>query len=134
MILALDTGSDTPLYQQLRDQVVLGIASGKLQPGESLPTVRQLALELGVNTMTVNKGYAILKEQGYLQMDRRRGAQVAPRPGGPLDKGLRQRLALLIAEAGLSGMCEAAFLQECRELYANMPGLQGPAQTQEAQA
>ena len=61
MILSLDYGADIPIYQQIRNQIVLGIASGDLAPGAKLPTIRALATELGINMMTVSKAYQMLK-------------------------------------------------------------------------
>lgn len=61
MIIELDMSSSTPIYVQLRNQIVKGIGKGELKTGEKLPTVRQLASDAGVNTMTVNKAYQILK-------------------------------------------------------------------------
>ena len=52
MIIELDMNSSIPIYVQLRNQIVMGIGHGELKPGESLPTVRQLAEDAGVNTMT----------------------------------------------------------------------------------
>ncbi len=60
MILHIDMSGDTPIYQQIRDQIGYGVASGKLEIGERLPTVRQLAADIGVNPMTVNKAYNLL--------------------------------------------------------------------------
>ena len=77
MILNVDFSSDTPLYQQLRDQIVVGIAEGRLSPGEQLPTIRALAEESGINMMTVSKAYQLLKQEGYITTDRRSGARVA---------------------------------------------------------
>lgn len=77
MIIELDMNSSIPIYVQLRNQIVMGIGHGELKPGESLPTVRQLAEDAGVNTMTVNKTYQILKTEGYINIDRRHGAVVA---------------------------------------------------------
>ena len=57
MIIELDMSSSTPIYVQLRNQIVKGIGKGELKTGEKLPTVRQLASDAGVNTMTVNKAY-----------------------------------------------------------------------------
>ncbi len=57
MVLVIDDSSDIPIYQQLRNQIVMGISDGRLKPGEQLPTVRALAEEIGVNAMTVNKAY-----------------------------------------------------------------------------
>ena len=69
MIIELDMNSSTPIYVQLRNQIVMGIGRGELKLGESLPTVRQLAQDIGVNTMTVNKAYQILKTEGYIKID-----------------------------------------------------------------
>ena len=66
MVLVIDDSSDIPIYQQLRNQIVMGISDGRLKPGEQLPTVRALAEEIGVNAMTVNKAYRLLKQEGTL--------------------------------------------------------------------
>ena len=76
MLLEINTRSEIPIYQQLSEQIIMGIATGELALGESLPTVRQLADELGVNTMTISKSYNQLKEAGYLITDRRKGTIV----------------------------------------------------------
>ena len=76
MIIELDMSSSTPIYVQLRNQIVKGIGKGELKTGEKLPTVRQLASDAGVNTMTVNKSYQILKKEGFIRTDRRLGAFV----------------------------------------------------------
>ena len=76
MIIKIDEYSDVPIYQQIRNQIVMGISSGELKPGEQLPTVRALALEMGINTMTVSKTYQILKSEGYILTDRKNGARV----------------------------------------------------------
>lgn len=59
MIIKINTLSQIPLYLylQLRNQIVKGIGKGELTEGESLPTVRQMAADLGINTMTVSKAY-----------------------------------------------------------------------------
>ena len=77
MIIKIDFNSDEAIYMQLRNQIVLGIATSKLQEGDSLPSVRQLAEEVGINMHTVNKAYTVLKEEGLIRMDRRRGAVIA---------------------------------------------------------
>ena len=78
MIIELNYTSDTPIYLQLRNEIVKGIASGQFKYGEALPTVRTLAKELQVNNMTVNKAYSLLKQEGYICIDRRHGAKVQP--------------------------------------------------------
>ena len=78
MLIQLDMASDIPIYVQLRNQIVMGIGRGELKMGEKLPTVRQLAQDAGVNTMTVNKAYQVLKAEGFIEIDRRHGATVRP--------------------------------------------------------
>ena len=77
MIIKIDFNSTEAIYMQLRNQVIFGIATAKLQDGDSLPSVRQLADEIGINMHTVNKAYALLREEGIIQLDRRRGAVIA---------------------------------------------------------
>ena len=71
MIITLDMAASVPIYIQLRNQIVTGIAKGDLKAGEKLPSVRQMAQDAGVNMMTVNKTYQILKSEGYIDIDRR---------------------------------------------------------------
>ena len=70
MIIKINQRSEIPLYLQLRNQIVTGIGKGALKPGESLPTVRQLTTDLGINSMTVSKAYQLLKAEGFLETDR----------------------------------------------------------------
>ena len=71
MVIGIDEYSDVPIYQQIRNQIVMGISDGRLQAGEQLPTVRALAHDMGINTMTVSKAYQILKAEGYISTDRK---------------------------------------------------------------
>lgn len=77
MIIKIDFNSEEAIYVQLRNQIILGIATSKLQEGDSLPSVRQLADEIGINMHTVNKAYTVLKQEGIIRLDRRRGAVIA---------------------------------------------------------
>lgn len=77
MIIEIDFNSDEALYMQLRNQIILGIATSQFHVGEQLPSVRQLAEEIGINMHTVNKAYTLLKQEGYVKVDRRRGAVIA---------------------------------------------------------
>ena len=77
MELFIDFNSDEAFYVQLCNQIILGIATSKYHEGDSLPSVRQLADMVGINMHTVNKAYSILRQEGYLKLDRRRGAIVA---------------------------------------------------------
>lgn len=119
MIIELNTASDVPIYVQLRNQIVLGIGRGELKIGEQLPTVRQMAQDLGVNAMTVNKVYGILKAEGYIEIDRRCGAMIKLR--ADQEEALRQKceseLELLITETTLKGMSRDSFMQLCGEIF-----------------
>ncbi len=119
MVIGIRDGSEVPIYQQIRDQIVMGISDGRLQPGEALPTVRALAAEIGINSMTVNKAYQLLKMEGYIITDRRNGARVAQRfkEREGLPEKNRELLKRLISEAKLAGVSEEEFVQECRDMY-----------------
>lgn len=77
MIIEIDFNSDEALYIQLRNQIIIGIATSRIQEGEALPSVRQLAENIGINMHTVNKAYTVLKQEGFITLDRRNGAIIA---------------------------------------------------------
>lgn len=77
MVIDIDHASAEPLYLQLRAQIIGAIARGELQPGQALPSVRALAADLGINLHTVNKAYAVLRDEGYVLMRGRSGACIA---------------------------------------------------------
>ena len=77
MVIEIDFNSDEALYLQLRNQIILGIATSQFREGDSLPSVRQLADAIGINMHTVNKAYTVLKQEGFVKVDRRRGAVIA---------------------------------------------------------
>lgn len=122
MIIELDMNSSTPIYVQLRNQIVMGIGRGELKLGESLPTVRQLAQDIGVNTMTVNKAYQILKTEGYIKIDRRHGAIVSDNIDMDIvfREKLENELELLLSEAAINGMDKRDFLSMCNEIYSKI--------------
>lgn len=122
MIIELDMNSSTPIYVQLRNQIVMGIGRGELKLGESLPTVRQLAQDIGVNTMTVNKAYQILKTEGYIKIDRRHGAIVSDNIDMDIvfREKLENELELLLAEAAINGMDKRDFLSMGNEIYSKI--------------
>src|SRR5262249_60574627 len=86
----LNPKSGVPIYRQIQDQVRYGIASGRLRPGEQLPTVRGLAVELQVNPNTVIKAYTELERQGVLTTEQGSGTFVAPLPAVALASEDRQ--------------------------------------------
>ena len=77
MVIEIDFSSEEALYLQLRNQIIRGIASARFQEGDALPSVRQLADDIGINMHTVNKAYTVLKQEGFLKVDRRKGAVIA---------------------------------------------------------
>ena len=77
MIIEIDFNSGEALYLQLRNQIILGIAAERIQEGDTLPSVRQLADDIGINMHTVNKAYTVLKQEGFLKVDMRKGAVIA---------------------------------------------------------
>ena len=117
MILNFDFHSDVPIFMQIRNQIVIGIAEGKLKPGEQLPTIRALADESGINMMTVSKAYQILKQEGYITADRRSGARVALKDDKAVNEKTMQQLRLAISELRLSGMKEEEILSLVSGLY-----------------
>ncbi len=122
MILSLDFSCDIPIYMQIRNQIIIGISDGNLEPGEKLPTIRSLAQEIGVNTMTVNKAYQQLKQEGYIITDRRNGATVRStfHNSKILSQKASDSLKMVISEARLQGIEEDEFLNLCSKIYHDM--------------
>lgn len=77
MFIQIDFNSDEAIYMQLRNQIILGIATSRIREGETLPSVRQLADNIGINMHTVNKAYTVLKQEGFVSIDRRKGAVIS---------------------------------------------------------
>jgi len=104
MIIKINSRSEIPIYLQLRNQIVKGIGKGELEQGEILPTVRQMAADLGVNAMTVSKAYQLLKAEGFIETDRRKGSVVCipeeeyPTQQAAFEEKLEDELELLTAE------------------------------------
>ncbi len=77
MIIEIDFNSDEAIYIQLTNQIIMGIATSRLREGDPLPSVRQLADTVGINMHTVNKAYSLLRQEGFVSIDRRRGAFIS---------------------------------------------------------
>ena len=124
MVITVDKLSDAPLYLQLRDAVIAGIASGELRPGDALPSVRSLAEDLGINLHTVNKAYATLRDEGYVIMLGRRGAYVADAPADPAagmdEAALEAALTKIATEFKASGGTRHAFLAAAKRAARNL--------------
>ena len=76
MFLEIDFGSDMPIYEQIRRAIIKALSKNELDFGQALPSVRQLAGDIGVNLHTVNKAYKMLEEDGIIVMDRRFGSKI----------------------------------------------------------
>ena len=118
MFIELDFNSNEAIYMQLRNQIILGIAQDKIKNGESLPSVRQLAEDIGVNMHTVNKAYALLRNDGYLKLDRRKGAVVCVTVESRKEQLAKVNLdmQMLVAEA----ICKDISLAEMHQIITDM--------------
>lgn len=122
MILNLDFTSDVPIYSQIKEQIIKSIARGDLKINESLPSVRNMAEEIGVNLHTVNKSYNLLKDEGYINIDRRKGAVVNSLPLTKKDENtekIKSMLELLTAESYLLGISKEEFINYTNEFFDN---------------
>ena len=125
MLIEIDFSSDEAIYQQLCDQIILGIATSRLVDGEVLPSVRQMADEIGINMHTVNKAYTILRPEGFVKVDRRRGAFIS------VDEKNRERalaimekeMRVLLAEARCRGLSRNEMLLLVNRIYDEYDGV-----------
>ena len=124
VMIEIDFQSDEAIYIQLRNQIILGIATATLQEGEALPSVRQLADDIGVNMHTVNKAYTVLKQEGYVKVDRRKGAVIA------LDVDrmravdeLRKELQVILAKSSCKNISRQEVHELIDEIYEEYGGL-----------
>ena len=113
MLIEIDFNSDEAIYMQVRNQIILGIATDEIREGDPLPSVRQMAQAVGINMHTVNKAYSLLRQEGFIQLDRRKGAVVAL----DIDKikaveEMKQQLRIVLAQ----GRCKAISREEVHEL------------------
>ncbi|SCP99796.1 GntR family transcriptional regulator [Anaerobium acetethylicum] len=109
----IDFNSEEAIYIQLRNQIIVGIATSQIQEGDALPSVRQLAENIGINMHTVNKAYLVLKHEGFLKLDRRKGAIIS------LENGkeealleMRKDMSVLLAK----GRCKNISCQEVHRM------------------
>ena len=121
MLLRIEPDGPVPIYQQIRDRIVEAIATGEAPTGTGLPATRQLAVDLGVNFHTVNKGYDLLRQEGLLRIGRKAGAVVQrdatsgpPKPGWEED--WTARLRTMLAEATAQGLSPEEIIRDCQEI------------------
>ena len=118
MLIEIDFNSDEAIYVQLQNQIIMGIAMNLIQAGDSLPSVRQLANTVGINMHTVNKAYAILRQEGFIQLDRRKGAVIAI----DMDKAralleMKEQLRVLLARGRCKNISEEEVHALVNEIY-----------------
>ncbi|WP_026770966.1 MULTISPECIES: GntR family transcriptional regulator [Sediminibacillus] len=121
MLINIDLQSNEPIYEQLKNQIMIQIARKDLKPGDGLPSVRRFAADLGINLHTVNKAYQQLKQEGFILIHRQKGVVVNPEGipsvDGEYEEKLAQSLRPLIAESACRGMTEGEFTSFCRQLF-----------------
>lgn len=125
MLIEIDFNSDEAIYLQIRNQIILGIATSQFREGDSLPSVRQLADVVGINMHTVNKAYTVLKQEGYVKVDRRKGAVISV----DMDKmnmleGLKKELQVMIARGSCKNITKDEFHRMIEEIYDEYGGLE----------
>ena len=116
MILSIDFSSEIPIYRQIYQAVVIAVGDGELKPGERLPAVRALADEAGINMMTVHKAYQLLKQDGFIETDRRTGVRVRASGEAPLGEEDRNQLKFLLSKMRLAGLTDTRIEALVREL------------------
>ena len=124
MVIEVDFNSDEALYLQLRNQIIMGIATAQFREGDSLPSVRQLAELGGINMHTVNKAYTVLKQEGFVKVDRRKGAVIAI----DVDKlrtiaELRKELRVILAKGSCKNVTREEIHALIDEIYEDYGGL-----------
>lgn len=113
MFIEIDFSSDEAIYVQLCNRIIMGIAGNELKEGEALPSVRQLAESVGINMHTVNKAYTVLKQDGFVRVDRRKGAVIAVNADRARELAqMRQDLKVILAKA----ICKNISCQEVHAL------------------
>lgn len=124
MIIEIDFNSDEAIYLQLRNQIVLGIATARFREGDALPSVRQLAENIGINMHTVNKAYSVLRQEGFVKVDRRKGAVIAI----DIDKmqaveELRETMKVILAKAWCKNISREEVHSLIDEIYEDYGGV-----------
>mgnify|MGYP001385158387 CR=1 FL=1 len=121
MLLYIQFDSEVPIYQQIKNQIIRAIASGELKLGEDLPSVRQLAADIGINFHTVNKVYNQLKQEGWVVIHRKSGVMINPDLKAEKTKDyieyLEEIMKNISAEAYLRGVSKEEFMDIVEKNY-----------------
>jgi GntR family transcriptional regulator len=121
MHISVDLDSEVPIYQQIRDRILEAIARGEAKEGDPLPSTRQLAMDFGINFLTVSKAYDLLKKQGVIRINRKSGAVIRRDPNtGPPEPGFIEdwddRMRVMLAEAAVQGFSRGDLVKRCKML------------------
>jgi len=118
--LRLDSHSGVPVYRQIIDQVIGGVAAGALTGGDQLPTVRQLAVDLSINPNTVIRAYRELEIRGVLETQQGTGTFISHKKVERDDAERQRRLNQLVGEfvsrAGSAGFSVEEVLEQLQEV------------------
>ncbi|HBM3818224.1 TPA: GntR family transcriptional regulator, partial [Listeria innocua] len=121
-----DLQSDEPIYTQICNQIIEGMAKRELLPGDKLPSVRSLGADIGINFHTVNKAYQILKQEGFIQIHRQKGVVIHPDGVAKADQlfftKLQTKLRPLIAESIVRSVSEEEWLEISKAIFNEMKG------------
>ena len=124
MIIEIDFNSDEALYLQLRNQIILGIATSRIREGDELPSVRQLAGDIGINMHTVNKAYAVLRQEGFVKVDRRKGAIISiDADRMETIRELRKELQVILAKVSCKNISRGDVHALIDEIYEDYGGI-----------
>ncbi len=124
MIIEIDFNSDEALYLQIRNQIIVGIATSQYSEGDSLPSVRQLADTIGINMHTVNKAYTVLRQEGFVKVDRRKGAVIAIDVDriNTLEE-IKKELQVILAKSSCKNISKTDIYELIDEIYEDYGGL-----------
>jgi GntR family transcriptional regulator len=114
-VLQIDLGSERPVYEQIVSGLRSLLVAGQFAPGDRLPPVRQLAIDLGVHHNTVAESYRVLEQEGWLDLNRGRGATVRERPSRKPSAAAKQELAKRLEELAAKAIADGvprAFIAE----------------------
>lgn len=124
MLIRIDFGSEEALYMQLYNQIICGIANADLRQGDTLPSVRELAEDIGINMHTVNKAYAALRQEGYVRLDRRHGAVIDVNSDKlQAMEALKNEMRISLAKALCRGLSEEEIHAVTDEVLQQFQGL-----------
>lgn len=124
MVLTIDFESNEAIYIQLRNQIIIGIAAERIREGDSLPSVRQLADNIGINMHTVNKAYAVLRQEGFVKVDRRKGAIISiDADRMETIRELRKELQVILAKVSCKNISREEVHALIDEIYEDYGGI-----------